>query len=226
MHARHESPVTGRFLSSDSHSGDPRLPQSWNRYTYAFNSPLRLIDHNGKWPTETHNAIIDRAFPGLSKVMLAVLKTESKSVDSASGQTKAHNHDHAMKSPGEDPRAARAAIDQSIKAHEAAARHEQGGTPAHANDIRIESMQEFGQALHTVADRTSPAHTDQRTGAPRDWSGIPVTSSEYQEVKQHESEEAHITDQQMQTAVDAARQAFEDTFGYAALTEVVSPQPK
>jgi RHS repeat-associated protein len=226
MHARHESPVTGRFLSTDGHLGDPRSPQSWNRYTYAFNNPLRLIDHNGKWPTQTHEAIIDRAFPGLTNAQRSVLKAVSKKVDSPSGQMKSHNHDHAMKSPGEDPGAARAAIDKNIKTHEAAARHEQGGTPAHASDIKVGALKEFGEALHTVADRTSPAHTDQSTGAPRDWSGIPVTRSEFQEVSQHESEEDHINVQQMQAAVDAERQAFEDTFGLAALMDATALQPK
>ena len=34
MHARHCSPVTGRFLSVDAVDGDPGFPQSWNRYAY------------------------------------------------------------------------------------------------------------------------------------------------------------------------------------------------
>jgi RHS repeat-associated protein len=48
MHARHESPVTGRFLSSDRVGGNPRKPQSWNRYGYARNNPLNLVDPNGQ----------------------------------------------------------------------------------------------------------------------------------------------------------------------------------
>jgi RHS repeat-associated protein len=47
MHARHESPVTGRFLSVDAHIGSPRSPQSWNRFSYARGNPLILIDSNG-----------------------------------------------------------------------------------------------------------------------------------------------------------------------------------
>jgi RHS repeat-associated protein len=50
MHARHESPVTGRYLSVDpaGESLDPTAPQSWNRYSYVQNSPLNAIDPTGK----------------------------------------------------------------------------------------------------------------------------------------------------------------------------------
>ena len=36
MHARHESPVTGRFLSVDPIGGSQQRPQSWNRYLFAY----------------------------------------------------------------------------------------------------------------------------------------------------------------------------------------------
>jgi RHS repeat-associated protein len=50
MHARHESPVTGRFLSVDPKGRLTSLkdPLRWNRYSYVSNNPLRLIDPNGK----------------------------------------------------------------------------------------------------------------------------------------------------------------------------------
>jgi len=56
MHARYYSPWVGRFLSVDSILGKVSEPQSWNRYGYVSNSPLRLIDPNGrdeKDPNET-----------------------------------------------------------------------------------------------------------------------------------------------------------------------------
>jgi RHS repeat-associated protein len=49
MHARHCSPVTGRFLSVDpsQKSQDPDEPQSWNRYAYAAGNPLKYVDPDG-----------------------------------------------------------------------------------------------------------------------------------------------------------------------------------
>jgi RHS repeat-associated protein len=50
MHARHESPVTGRFLSVDPEVNleeTLRLPQKWNRYSYARENPLKFNDPTG-----------------------------------------------------------------------------------------------------------------------------------------------------------------------------------
>ena len=48
MHARFCSPVTGRFLGVDQAPGKPRIPQSWNRYSYALGNPVRYYDPNGE----------------------------------------------------------------------------------------------------------------------------------------------------------------------------------
>ena len=221
--ARHNSSNLGRFMSVDpsSKSINKLNPQSWNRYTYTLNNPLRFIDDNGKWPKEIHERIIDSAFPGLSVQQRNELKRTSANVDL--GQTKAHNHEHAMKSPGENPAAANRAIDQNIQNHEQAAQHAQGSTPEHANQINNGAMDEFGQALHTVTDRTSPAHTD-ANGNPRDWNGIPnpLSPSEVQAVQQHNAEEATATPEQFETAVVAAQQAFKTTFGNAAFQDATT----
>lgn len=50
MHARHYSPLLGRFLSTDRAGGYPSAPQSWNRYTYVRNSPPNLVDPDGYEP--------------------------------------------------------------------------------------------------------------------------------------------------------------------------------
>jgi RHS repeat-associated protein len=47
MHARHCSPVSGRFLSFDPIGGNLRAPQSWNRYSYVMNRPLVYTDPEG-----------------------------------------------------------------------------------------------------------------------------------------------------------------------------------
>jgi RHS repeat-associated protein len=51
MHARHCSPVTGRFLSVDpklSMRAAITTPQRWNRYAYGLNNPVKMVDLDGK----------------------------------------------------------------------------------------------------------------------------------------------------------------------------------
>lgn len=50
MHARHTSPLTGRFLSFDPIGGNARRPQSWNRYAYVLGNPLKYTDPYGLSP--------------------------------------------------------------------------------------------------------------------------------------------------------------------------------
>ncbi|WP_225879832.1 RHS repeat domain-containing protein [Abyssogena phaseoliformis symbiont] len=40
-------PQIGRFLSADSHIQVPYNTQSYNRYTYALNNPLKYTDPSG-----------------------------------------------------------------------------------------------------------------------------------------------------------------------------------
>jgi RHS repeat-associated protein len=47
--ARYYANVQGRFTSPDLLSGRPGSPQSWNRYAYSINNPLKYIDPSGLW---------------------------------------------------------------------------------------------------------------------------------------------------------------------------------
>lgn len=48
VHARFFADKFARFLSPDQVSGSPEDPQSWNRYTYARNNPLKYVDPDGR----------------------------------------------------------------------------------------------------------------------------------------------------------------------------------
>jgi RHS repeat-associated protein len=53
MHARYYSPQWGRFLSVDPGGYDASNPQSWNRYAYVVNSPIRMTDPTGRVAAES-----------------------------------------------------------------------------------------------------------------------------------------------------------------------------
>ena len=81
--ARYVSSAQGRFTSPDPSnlSVDFWLPQTWNRYSYALNNPLSVVDRNGLWPWYIHNEIINEAFPGLSKDQLKTVTDASWNMD-------------------------------------------------------------------------------------------------------------------------------------------------
>ena len=49
MNARLYDPVLGRFVSPDPYVQTPDFTQSYNRYAYALNNPLKYSDPNGEW---------------------------------------------------------------------------------------------------------------------------------------------------------------------------------
>jgi len=102
--ARYLSSNIGRFMSPDPmHILKQKMidPQQWNMYSYVRNSPLRMLDTNGKWPTEIHDLIIDRAFPGLSAHQRDILKAASASMDHCGMcQSEKWSYKHSMHAPG------------------------------------------------------------------------------------------------------------------------------
>ncbi len=47
--ARYYNPILGRFIQPDTIVQDPLDPQSWNRYAYVRNNPLKYTDPTGHW---------------------------------------------------------------------------------------------------------------------------------------------------------------------------------
>jgi RHS repeat-associated protein/uncharacterized repeat protein (TIGR01451 family) len=48
-HARYYDPTLGRFISPDSIVPEPGNPQSFNRFAYVYNNPLKYTDPTGHW---------------------------------------------------------------------------------------------------------------------------------------------------------------------------------
>lgn len=53
MNARLYDPLLGRFLSPDPYLQSPGFTQNYNRYSYAFNNPLKYKDENGEFALST-----------------------------------------------------------------------------------------------------------------------------------------------------------------------------
>lgn len=57
MNARLYDPLLGRFLSPDPYVQTPDFTQSFNRYSYALNNPLKYTDENGEFVLTTMLAV-------------------------------------------------------------------------------------------------------------------------------------------------------------------------
>jgi RHS repeat-associated protein len=212
--ARYYAPSIGRFLQTDPVGSKDDL----NAYLYVHGDPMNFVDHNGKWPTEIHESIIDHAFPGLSEHQRETLKSVSAGMDHCLlCQAEAWSYKHSMKYPSQSVAEAKKQTQEWVKQEENYAKENQGGTPKNVADINDSSLSAFGDAAHTVADGTSPAHVDPN-GDPLPWS--PYTWSG---VKAHEKAEGTISPEQMQKAVDALRAAFSDTYGPDAEQQAETP---
>jgi len=144
-------------------------PQSWNKYSYAFNRPVALIDDDGDWPTWYHHVIIQDTFGNLGSHTVAVLDAASDWVDSiqAGNQAPEQSFMHSMRD-GAHQQSIEAAEQQSDNyvdselgaAVNAQLQFEQAGGQGLSDD----ALTHFGHALHTVTDATSPEHTGFQPG--------------------------------------------------------------
>jgi RHS repeat-associated protein len=53
--ARYYDPELGRFIQPDTIIPDLTNPQSYNRYAYVLNNPLKYVDSTGHWPEWSYN---------------------------------------------------------------------------------------------------------------------------------------------------------------------------
>ena len=79
--ARYFSGAQGRFTSPDPIMASARVsnPQSWNRYAYGFNNPLRFTDPTGMYTCEGTKSQCKE----FEKTRLAVLGSDNKAAQRA-----------------------------------------------------------------------------------------------------------------------------------------------
>ena len=158
--ARYNSSSIGRFMSVDPSRVSVKLydPQTWNRYAYARDNPLRYVDPNGKWSTSVHNEIIDDVFRGvLSDPDREILKQASAWVDrdqSVSGAFK-----HGMRGLDQRQNDARQLGEAFVAGNlDDAVRKQLDWEAQGHTGWNPGALFSFGEALHTVTDAASPWH--------------------------------------------------------------------
>jgi RHS repeat-associated protein len=209
--ARYMSSQYGRFMAADPSnlSVDFWIPQTWNRYSYAINNPLQVVDRNGLWPTGIHKEIINEAFPGMSAQDIKTLSDASQNMDYGPGQQDpALSDEHGMSNglTGQSPSEAEQQGDAFIAQNEHDAEQIQADWIASGHTgIAPAALTAFGNALHTITDRLSPAHAGYQPWYGQKWWNPSVWL--------HVWRERRITSTQMDAATSAAQNAFLQTFG-------------
>ena len=118
----------------------------------------------------------------------------------------------------QDPTAAQAMGDRFIADNENGAKQAQAAWTASGNaGVAPGALTAFGNALHTVTDRTSPAHAGNQP-----WNGTAGTRNKIA-AADHIRRELHPTDAQRANAVHAAQNAFLQTFGWQMFLQATTP---
>lgn len=78
MNARFYVPGIGRFASADTIVPAPTNPQSFNRYSYVFNSPLLLIDPSGHFTEEAIMNYLQEHYQDDAQYMFDVWKNDTE----------------------------------------------------------------------------------------------------------------------------------------------------
>jgi RHS repeat-associated protein len=154
--ARWYDPQVGRFISEDPVA----FAGGHNWYTYVSDNPVNLTDPSGLWETEAHNEIIDQAFKNcLTESQRQQLKDASQWVDRGENQFADTAYQHGMRAPWQSIDDARKATNKFISDYEGAARNAfPNGCKDGYGKIPWNALWEFGKALHTLTDMSSPSH--------------------------------------------------------------------
>jgi hypothetical protein len=218
-------PQVGRFISEDPigfSAGDINI------YAYVGNDAVNYSDPTGQWAPKAHESIIESAFRNcLSEAQRQKLKDASAYVDGLwnGGQSEQYAYQHGMRGgPDQSEIVARHAADNFIGLQEQLARKAApGGCKDGYQKLGGDALWEFGQALHTITDMTSPAHEGFQIwyGPPYPTGITAVDAYRYgnwlRYVERHHQQETldvlNADPIQRKRIIEAARKAFADTFG-------------
>lgn len=167
MGSRMYDPETGRFTGEDPRGFSESSIQSFNRYTYANNSPYVYVDPNGEWASKWGAYVHQRATyqvigKNLPRGENAILAKAQVYADGNEFQTGAMSFRHTMSGPDETPEQAREKANEFVRGQ---------FEKAWSAKTREDALFQFGVALHTLQDATSPSHEgfQQWTGHESKW---------------------------------------------------------
>jgi RHS repeat-associated protein len=256
MKARYYSGTMGRFTSVDPSRKSiiPTNPQTWNRYSYTYNNPLRYVDKNGKWPTETHNTIIRNAFDRLAKQQPDKVRQIQKGSESVDANWRKPVR-LVLENTLVESMAPRHAMTPGFKVRElgseSAAREwargeatkfineKMGEATAMQNANHNQStvsnaaLNLFGQGAHPIMDGASPAHREFQVYDLAPYQTLAavntlVAAALYaRDMDAHtETESKHPTQDEMNQMVDDLRMQYLNAFGREMYEQAVSPEER
>jgi RHS repeat-associated protein len=97
--ARYNASSMGRFMTPDPllNSGRPGSPQTWNRYAYALNNPLKIVDPTGLYNVDCGS---DKKCNKAAKDLKNGLSDLQKTVDKMKDGTQKTRLENALKAMG------------------------------------------------------------------------------------------------------------------------------
>jgi RHS repeat-associated protein len=211
--ARMQDPQVGRWGVVDAFS---EKGFEYSPYNFDLDNPILMVDRSGKWPTPVHHNLLDEAFGPNSEYkniitarQLQALKTGSDGADDPflGNQADSKQFTHGMKPKN-------MTVTQAMEASE-------DWINKCVNDfVETGDFVVLGYGLHTIMDKTSPAHRDEN-GRPLEYE---IThwqahndKEDPDEIKKNDGKNGFITVEDMKKRFSNATQQMQVIVGIALI---------